>query len=85
MGNELSKVFTCCEKFIKDSGIDIIIEKGLKFTTEGLGKGAMIFGAVFLSSRNTEPSPHQNEQYVNKDTSTYKPGYYNITPKPIES
>lgn len=85
MGQALSKGTACCKKVMNDPRLKMIIEKGVKFTKSGLGKGAMIFGAVFAGSRNKNPSPNQVETYENQDKSTYKPGYYNIRPKPIES
>jgi hypothetical protein len=70
---------------MSDPRLKMIIEKGVKFSKSGLGKGASIFAAVFAGSRNKNPSPYQQENYENEDKDTYKPGYYNIVPTPVES
>jgi len=75
----------CCKKAYKDLKIDIIIEKGTRFVTEGLAKGGTIFMSVIASSRNSSPNPNQKEKYENPNQNVYKPGFHSITPKPIES
>ena len=99
MGNICStcKMPTCCSKkqdqeqnqYKQNANTDteIKIEKDnrTKFSLEGLGKGAAIFNGILSSSKNTEPSANQTEDYNNTDLSTYKPGYYSIIPKPINT
>lgn len=92
MGQALSKqtdqaknVIACCKKVINDPKFRMIIEKTVRFTAMGLGKGASIFAAIYAGSRNKRPSPNQIESYQNQNNNVYKPGYYNIQPKPMNS
>jgi len=61
MGQNLSKCQICAKTIMNDPRFKMIIEKGVKFTKSGLGRHAMIFAKVFASSRNTTPSPYQDE------------------------
>ena len=85
MGQDVTKILACCQKAMKDLKIDIIIEKGCRLIGQGLAVGGTVFLAALVSSRNTKPNPNQKENYVNPDQNAYNPGFYSITPKPMES
>ena len=76
----MGQLFACCNK---ENKLVMGFSMGVKFCIDGLGKLGKIFTSSG-SSRNTKPNEHQDETYRNQDTSTYKPGYYKIKPKPVE-
>lgn len=61
------------------------MRKGARFLMAGLGSLGVIFSKSYSGSKNKKPNKNQVEQYKNKDKGTYKPNYYSIQPKAVNS